>query len=122
MEDGVELSQSRIAPRAGGHDLVIVANRLPVTPKADDDSEWEISPGGLVRALLPTVRRLGAAWVGWSGSTGASPEEGEAAGVAVVPVELSVDDVEEYYDGFSNQTLWPLYHDVTDAVVIEREW
>jgi trehalose 6-phosphate synthase len=118
----VEVSQSRVAPRAGGHDLVIVANRLPVTPSGDDDGEWEISPGGLVRALLPTVRRLGAVWVGWSGATGNSPDDDEAAGVAVVPVELSADDVEEYYDGFSNQTLWPLYHDVTDAVVIEREW
>ncbi len=118
----MEVSQSRVGPRSRGHDLVIIANRLPVTPSADDDGEWEISPGGLVRALLPTVRRLGAAWVGWSGATGSSPDYHEAAGVAVVPVELSADDVEEYYDGFSNQTLWPLYHDVTDAVVIEREW
>jgi trehalose 6-phosphate synthase len=116
----VEVIQSRIPPRAGGHDLVIVANRLPVT--ADEDGGWEISPGGLVRALLPTVLRLGAAWVGWSGATGAIPDDDEAEGVAVAPVELSADDVEEYYDGFSNQTLWPLYHDVTDAVVIEREW
>jgi trehalose 6-phosphate synthase len=122
MKKGVEVSQSRVAPRPRGHDLVIIANRLPVTPSADDDGEWEISPGGLVRALLPTVRRLGAAWVGWSGATGASPDDDQAAGVALVPVELSADDVEEYYDGFSNQTLWPLYHDVTDAVVIEREW
>ena len=40
----------------------------------------------------------------------------------LVPVELSADDVAEYYEGFSNATLWPLYHDVTGEPVFERRW
>jgi len=49
-----------------GHDLVIVANRLPVHHESGD-SPWEPSPGGLVRAMLGVIRTRRGAWVGWSG-------------------------------------------------------
>ena len=38
------------------------------------------------------------------------------------PVRLSADDVAEYYEGFSNATLWPLYHDVIVKPIYHREW
>ncbi len=40
----------------------------------------------------------------------------------LVPVRLSAEDVAEYYEGFSNATLWPLYHDVIVKPIYHREW
>ena len=40
----------------------------------------------------------------------------------LVPVTLSDDDVERYYEGFSNDTLWPLYHDVIAPPAFHRQW
>ncbi len=40
----------------------------------------------------------------------------------LVPVRLSADDVEQYYEGFSNATLWPLYHDVIVKPIYHRQW
>ena len=51
---------------AAGHDLVIVANRLPVHHESGD-SPWEPSPGGLVRAMLGVIRSRQGAWVGMVG-------------------------------------------------------
>lgn len=46
----------------------------------------------------------------------------EQDGMTLVPVRLSADDVAEYYEGFSNATLWPLYHDVIVKPIYHREW
>ena len=88
--------------------LVVAANRLPVTRTPDG---WSASPGGLVRALLPTVQRSGGCWVGWTGETDGDTEPIVELGVEMYPVPLSADEVQGYYEGFSNDTLWPLYHD-----------
>ncbi len=112
----------------GPHDLVIVANRLPVdvTVTTDDDGAphlaWQRSPGGLVTALDPVMRASGGAWVGWSGSPDVTVDPFDADGVLVWPVTLSEDEVTEYYEGFSNATLWPLYHDVIAAPEFHRDW
>jgi len=105
-------------------DLVIVANRLPVDQVAhpDGSTTWRRSPGGLVTALEPVMRRNHGAWIGWHGA----PDEDIAAftdhGLSLVPVRLTSDEVEEYYEGFSNATLWPLYHDVVAPPEFHREW
>jgi trehalose 6-phosphate synthase len=88
--------------------LVIAANRLPVMRAA---SGWAPSPGGLVRALLPLLRENGGRWVGWTGSPDDDVEAFQLDGVDLHPVRLSAAEVAEYYEGFSNDTLWPLYHD-----------
>ena len=46
----------------------------------------------------------------------------EAPGVHAVPVALSKEDLDLYYEGFCNATLWPLYHDVTATPVYSRRW
>jgi trehalose 6-phosphate synthase len=103
-------------------DFVVVANRLPVD-RADDDAEpWRRSPGGLVTALEPVVRRTGGAWVGWAGQPDLDVDPFEFDGVDLVPVALSSDDVAKYYEGFSNDTIWPLYHDVIAAPTYHRAW
>src|SRR5690348_11836884 len=95
-------------------DLVVVANRLPVDRIVDADGEasWRPSPGGLVSALAPVMRANSGAWIGWPGDTGTEVEPFEDEGLTLVPIALSDDDYEEFYEGFSNATLWPLYHDL----------
>jgi trehalose 6-phosphate synthase len=88
--------------------LVIAANRLPVMRT---EGGWTASPGGLVRALLPLLRERGGTWVGWTGVPDDAPDPFELDGVDLHPVKLSAHEVRHYYEGFSNDTLWPLYHD-----------
>jgi alpha,alpha-trehalose-phosphate synthase [UDP-forming] len=106
--------------------LVVVANRLPVeridTQNAGKRGEWRASPGGLVSALAPILQRSGGTWVGWSGSADEDLDRFSAEGFDLVPVTLTSDDVVDHYEGFSNSTLWPLYHDVTGRPLFERRW
>ncbi|MEO8851550.1 MAG: trehalose-6-phosphate synthase, partial [Allobranchiibius sp.] len=106
-------------------DFVIAANRLPVDRKVDPDGSesWERSPGGLVTAMESVMRgRKGAAWVGWAGDTGSEPEPFEDDDMYLVPIGLSQDEYVDYYEGFSNDTLWPLYHDVIVPATFRRRW
>jgi len=111
------------APR-DGHDLVVVANRLPVDVSLDEEGEpsWTRSPGGLVTALAPVMSRAEGAWVGWGGAPGLELEPFDVDGTELVPVMLTETDVERYYEGFSNDTLWPLYHDVIAPPQFHRQW
>jgi trehalose 6-phosphate synthase/phosphatase len=103
--------------------LVVVSNRLPFTLQlAGEQLEYAPSSGGLVSALSayleskhrddPTFEHL---WVGWPGT--AVPQELEVrvreeslATHAAYPVFLTAEDVQNFYDGFCNGTLWPLFH------------
>ncbi|MEW1957886.1 trehalose-6-phosphate synthase [Kineococcus sp. NPDC059986] len=109
---------------AGDYDLVVVANRLPVdrVEEPDGTTSWRRSPGGLVTALEPVMQREDGAWVGWAGTPGDPPDPFDAEGVRCVPIGLSAEEVEDYYEGFSNGTLWPLYHDVIVAPGYHRSW
>jgi trehalose 6-phosphate synthase len=60
--------------------------------------------------------------VGWPGLADAEAEPFEDDGLQLHPVTLSTDDVESYYEGFSNDTLWPLYHDVVAPPSYHRHW
>ncbi|BAX94591.1 alpha,alpha-trehalose-phosphate synthase (UDP-forming) [Mycobacterium shigaense] len=116
------------APQFGDSDFVVVANRLPVDleRQPDGSTTWKRSPGGLVTALEPLLRRRSGAWVGWPGITNDEVDVGddpiEQDELQLHPVGLSTDDVAEYYEGFSNATLWPLYHDVIVKPAYHREW
>jgi trehalose 6-phosphate synthase len=104
--------------------VVVVANRLPVDQVTDPDgtTRYQRSPGGLVTALEPFVAGRGGAWVGWSGAAGDAPEPFESNGMHLVPVPLSEEEVDRYYEGFSNASLWPLYHDVVEKPEYHRTW
>ena len=115
-------------PTFGNSDFVVVANRLPVDQERlpDGTTAWKRSPGGLVTALEPLLRRRRGAWVGWAGI---AQEEIDFDDEPIVqedlelhPVRLSADDIGQYYEGFSNATLWPLYHDVIVKPIYHREW
>jgi alpha,alpha-trehalose-phosphate synthase [UDP-forming] len=109
---------------SGGSSFVVVANRLPVdrVETSDGSVEWRTSPGGLVTALEPVMRRHEGSWVGWPGIADLAVDAFDADGMHLVPIELSASDVADYYEGFSNATLWPLYHDVTGEPIFERRW
>ncbi len=104
--------------------FVVVANRLPVdrVENPDGSVDWRTSPGGLVTAFEPVMRNHSGAWVGWHGAPDEELTPFEHNGIELVPVPVSSTEVEEYYEGFSNATLWPLYHDVVVAPVYHREW
>ena len=104
--------------------FVVVANRLPVdrVEQPDGSSEWRPSPGGLVTALEPVMRSHEGAWVGWPGVPDEQHESFVHDGMQLVPVPLSAAEVAEYYEGFSNASLWPLYHDVIATPEFHREW
>ncbi|OBF22158.1 trehalose-6-phosphate synthase [Mycobacterium kubicae] len=108
----------------GDSDFVVVANRLPVDQERlpDGTTAWKRSPGGLVTALEPLLRKRRGAWIGWPGVVDADEEPIIQDDLRLHPVRLSADDVAEYYEGFSNATLWPLYHDVIVKPIYHREW
>ena len=102
----------------------MVSNRLPVDYEVafDGTESWCTSPGGLVTALEPLMRASDGAWVGWPGVADRSFLPFENDGISLVPVRLSQQDLETYYEGFSNDTLWPLYHDVIASPSYHRVW
>lgn len=110
--------------------LVLVSNRLPVdqVEQPDGTTVWKRSPGGLVSALEPVIAKTGGAWIGWPGSTDTTVEpfevEPPTGGQAyrLVPIRLNEAEFVDYYEGFSNNTLWPLYHDVIAAPQYHRAW
>lgn len=107
-----------------GADFVVVANRLPVDRLTTEDGQvtWRTAPGGLVTALEPVMRKRGGAWVGWHGAADETVPPFEHDGYVARPVPLSPEEVEDYYEGFSNATLWPLFHDGVAFPEYHREW
>ena len=105
-------------------DLVVAANRLPVDVVVDAHGEgtWQRSPGGLVSAMEGAMADRGAAWVGWAGEPGLAPAPFYQGNLFMHPVSLTSVEVEEYYEGFSNDTLWPIYHDVIVQATFHRHW
>jgi trehalose 6-phosphate synthase/phosphatase len=106
--------------------LVVVSNRLPFRAERDARGVRLIrSPGGLVSALEPVLQQRGGVWVGWAGET---REDADAAGglrlpdagrVRYHPVPLSGTELAQYYGGFCNRTLWPLFHYFVSRTTID---
>jgi trehalose 6-phosphate synthase len=99
--------------------LVVVSNRLPVQRSG---TRWTLSAGGLVTALRPVVGRRPTRWVGWDGGSQRLPATLPDTDVELAPVSLSRSDVRDYYDGFANATLWPLFHDLVGTPTFDRDW
>ncbi len=99
--------------------LIVVSNR--VSPPS---GEGEESVGGLAMALAAALREYSGIWFGWSGKT--TPEfSGQlnietVGGVTAATVDLEEIDLEEYYNGYANKTLWPLFHYRIDLAAFDR--
>ncbi|MBY0111312.1 MAG: trehalose-6-phosphate synthase [Phycisphaerales bacterium] len=103
--------------------LVVVANRLPASRVGEGaGARWERSPGGLVSAVAPVMEERGGVWIGWDGGAGPAPRPGRAGPIEVRAVALSRGEVDRYYHGFCNTTLWPLYHDAIVNPEFHRAW
>jgi trehalose 6-phosphate synthase len=101
--------------------LIVVSNRVSA-PKDPASG----SAGGLAMALSAALRKYEGLWFGWSGET-VEQFTGELqiedrAGVTVALVDLEAQDVDEYYNGYANKTLWPLFHHRTDLAAYERSY
>jgi trehalose 6-phosphate synthase len=99
--------------------LIVVSNRLPFALDSTGEDLWTVTPavGGLVSAIEPVLRERGGTWIGWPGIAGEIPKRPLAeatrdAGYKVVPVALSESDRDEFYYGYSNEVIWPLFHDL----------
>lgn len=113
------------AAQANQFDFVVVANRLPVDliTEAAGSQRWQASPGGLVSALEPVLEQHEGCWVGWPGVADVAPEPFRTdGGIQLHPVVLSEREYQEFYEGFSNATLWPLYHDLIVKPEYHRTW
>ncbi len=106
--------------------VLVVSNRLPVTiQRGPQGIERKVSSGGLVTALDPVLRKRGGTWVGWPGSRLEPDEPLSAPGdpYLIQPVPLSDTEVNRYYHGFSNRTLWPLFHHFPERARFDRrDW
>jgi trehalose 6-phosphate synthase/phosphatase len=100
--------------------LLVASNRLPFVLNREQSGEWRITPGtgGLVTALLPVLRDRGGIWIGWPGTIedphgvqGALDRSVRDAGYALKGVTLTPEEVHNFYFGFSNEIVWPLFHD-----------
>ncbi len=100
-------------------EFVLAANRLPVQRVGDD---WVTSPGGLVRALVPILQARSGAWVGWAGPGDNDLQPFSHGGIDQIPVPISVEELDDFYYGFCNATLWPLYHDAVVTPSFHRHW
>ena len=104
-------------------DFVVIANRLPVDrDTSTKPPTWRASPGGLVTAVAPVMRSNRGAWVGWAGATDQEFDPFDLDDMHLVPVPLSSQEIVRYYEGFSNATLWPLYHDLIVHPEYHRTW
>jgi len=101
--------------------LVVISNRV-----AELDKSGAASKGGLAMALSAALREHGGMWFGWSGETVERPNAVATVehheGIDVAKLDLDAQDVEEYYDGFANRTLWPLCHYRMDLTAYDRSF
>ena len=98
---------------------IFFSNRLPVTvTKAHHNIEYQKSIGGLATGLKSYHEHADSVWIGWPGlsSDEINAEEKESIQKKLKedyrcrPVYLSEKQIEDYYHGFCNKTIWPLFH------------
>jgi trehalose 6-phosphate synthase/phosphatase len=115
-----------------GTRLVVVSNRLPLTMRKVNE-RWtsEKSSGGLVSAMNPLLRRNPGIWIGWSGGSGEDSDCEERRAIlqdwerteGCFAIELPTAVAKGFYEGYANQTLWPVFHSFPSQLRCEdRDW
>ena len=113
------MSIDRAAGDGEGGRLLVVSNRLPFSIRKDREGVWhsEATSGGLQSAMRPILARRGGEWIGWPGYGPRAPDEGWTEQIRMwkerhgyVAVELPSAIARKFYEGYANQTLWPLFH------------
>lgn len=108
--------------------LLIVANRLPVNVKIENGSiSYQSSSGGLATGLNSLETKIEKHWIGWPGvypkqESEKNDIEAKLEKDLIHPVFLSKDEIKCYYEGFSNKTIWPLFHYFSEFTNYERDF
>lgn len=99
--------------------LIIVSNRVAAI------TEGKSSAGGLAVGVYDALREVGGIWFGWNGDivdeAPAAPEQQQQDNITYATLGLTQRDYDEYYRGFSNATLWPIFHYRTDLSRFDRD-
>ena len=102
--------------------LVVISNRVAMTEEKDQATALV---GGLAVAMETALKDSGGLWFGWSGKLAPkrprAPSVVKSENVTLATLDLTKEDFEEYYNGFSNRTLWPLFHYRTDLTTYDRD-
>lgn len=105
---------------------IIVSNRLPVSLRLKQGKfEFKPSAGGLATGLGSIYKEGENIWIGWPGNDVESPEQKEEIAnelrpLKMAPVFLTKDDIVEFYEGFSNETIWPAFHYFTQYIKYDQ--
>ena len=102
--------------------LIVISNRVSA-PRANDPKG---AHGGLSVALAAALREYRGLWFGWSGETteefSGQIEFQRHDGVTTATIDLEEQDIDEYYNGYANRTLWPLFHYRVDLAEYDRHF
>ena len=117
-------------PSAGAR-LIVVSNRLPLTLQKTEEG-WKTvrSSGGLASAMNPLLGKTGGDWIGWAGDGGGEDSQERQAILSewaetdhCFAVNLPKDVAAGFYEGYANQTLWPVFHNFPSQLKFDsRDW
>ena len=126
-----ELIRLRARKPAAGARIIVVSNRLPLTLKKTGQG-WDTtrSSGGLASAMNPLLGKTGGEWIGWAGDSGAEDREERQAILSEwartdqsFAVDLPQEVAAGFYEGYANQTLWPVFHNFPSQLKFDaRHW
>jgi trehalose 6-phosphate synthase/phosphatase len=110
--------------------LIVVSNRLPVSvAKRAGEVQFQRSPGGLATGLASVFESYEGFWVGWPGMASERLTDEDKSKITSKltaehyhPLFLGRKEVENYYEGFSNKTIWPLFHYFPRRAIYENRW
>jgi trehalose 6-phosphate synthase/phosphatase len=111
--------------------LIVVSNRLPLTlRKTEGGWATERSAGGLSSAMNPLLRKSCGDWIGWAG--GATEGDGDQRRAILqswehsdrcIAIELPTEIATRFYEGYANQTLWPVFHYLPSLLKFDpKDW
>ena len=106
--------------------LIVASTRLPIT-LTRSDAGWQVTPsaGGLVTALSSVREQRKFTWLGWPGAFVDQHDRKEVtqrlAQAGASPVFIDEENMEGFYEGFSNDMLWPLFHNLTERSTFNRD-
>ena len=120
-----------VMKEVAGARLIVVSNRLPLTLKKKEQG-WETvqSAGGLANAMNPLLDKTGGDWIGWAGDIGEEDSEQRQAILGEwaekhhnFAVNLPKDVAAGFYEGYANQTLWPVFHNFPSRLKFDaQDW
>ncbi len=108
----------------------IISNRLPFSILETDNEEYELEPsiGGLATGMASIYKQYGGKWMGWMGQPSDNYTEKELHKLNnlfrekdCLPIHLSEEEIHHFYEGFSNRTIWPLFHYFTQHADFKSE-